>query len=280
MNELILSHHFAAKLLCELIDPVETRIKDVREFLMAIDPTLTYEVVPIADAFGPTKSDPDLDVIIVSAETLRGGEKVNEVRAAAGLKPLQIHCINLIELETNEEGKETKISSSNQRMDLLGTRLREPQPKPNLPNYPYIIGLVGGIASGKSVMSKYFEQHGAVVINCDRLAHQLYESGTECHRKLIEHFGREILNEDETINRKALGAIVFADKTKLSELNGIVWPQLLLNVKGLIEDAGKAKPNVIVMIEAAVLLQANWQHEMHEVWSLVVPPERVIVEII
>lgn len=211
----------------------------------------------------------------MSAETLRGGEKVNEVRASAGLKPLQIHCIKLIELETNEEGKETKVSSSNQRMDLLGTRLREPQPNPNLPNYPYVIGLVGGIASGKSVMSKYFEQHGAIVVNCDRLAHQLYEPGTECHQKLIDHFGRDILSDDETINRMALGAIVFADRTKLNELNGIVWPQLLLSVKALIEDARNAQPKAIVMIEAAVLLQANWQHEMHEIWSLVVPPERV-----
>lgn len=211
----------------------------------------------------------------MSAETLRGGEKVNEVRAAAGLKTLHIHCIDLVELETNEEGKETKVSSSNQRLDLLGTRLREPEPKRNLPNYPYIIGLVGGIASGKSVMTKYFEQHGAVVVNCDRLAHQLYEPGTECHQKLIDHFGRDILNEDGTINRKVLGGIVFADKAKLNELNCIVWPQLLLSVKGLIADAGKTNPKAIVMIEAAVLLQANWQHEMHEVWSLVVPPERV-----
>lgn len=207
---------------------------------------------------------------------MRGGEKVNEIRLAAGLKPLKIHCIDLIELETNDEGKETKVSSSNYRMDLLGNRLREPVLKPNLPNYPYIIGLVGGIASGKSVMSKYFEELGAIVVNCDRLAHQLYVPGTKCHRKLIEHFGRHILNDDETINRKALGAIVFADKTKLSELNGIVWPQLLLSVKALIENARNIKSNAIVMIEAAVLLQANWQHEMHEIWSLVVPPERVM----
>lgn len=215
----------------------------------------------------------------MSAETLRGGEKVNEVRAAGGLKALQIHCINLIELETTEEGKETKVSSSNQRMDLLGTRLREPQPNPNLSNYPYVIGLVGGIASGKSVMSKYFEEHGAIVVNCDRLAHQLYVPGTECHQKLIDHFGRNILNDDETINRKALGEIVFGDKTKLNELNGIVWPQLLLSVKALIEDIRNTKPNAIVMIEAAVLLQANWQHEVHEIWSLVVPPERVMLAI-
>lgn len=56
--------YFAAKLLYELILPVETRINDVREFLMAIDHTLTYEIVPIPDPFGPTKTDPNLDVIV------------------------------------------------------------------------------------------------------------------------------------------------------------------------------------------------------------------------
>lgn len=213
----------------------------------------------------------------MSADTLRGGEKVNEVRAEAGLNKLKIRCIDLVELETDEEGKETKVSSSNKRIDVLGTRVREPQPKSNLPNYPYIIGLVGGIASGKSVMSKYFEEFGATVINCDRLAHKLYEPGTECHQILIDHFGRDIVNKDKSINRKALGAIVFADKAKLEELNGIVWPRLLLSVKELINEAGKAKPNAIVIIEAAVLLQANWQKEVHEIWSLIVPPKRVML---
>lgn len=86
-------------------------------------------------------------------------------------------------METNEEGKETKISSSNQRMDLLGTRLKEPTPKPHLPKYPYIIGLIGGIASGKSVISQHFEKLGAAVINCDRLAHEVYEPGMKFRKK-------------------------------------------------------------------------------------------------
>lgn len=214
-------------------------------------------------------------MIIVSSETLSGGEKVNGVRKTNGLKTLQIHCIDLVELETNEEAKETKISSSNQRLDLLGTRLREPIPNKNIPDYPYIIGLVGGIASGKSVISTYFENLGATVLNCDKMAHKVYEPGTKCYRTLIEHFGETIVNDDETINRKALGAIVFADKEKLNDLNQIVWPELLECVKLVIEEIRQRNENSIVIIEAAVLLQANWDKEMHEVWSLFVPPEKV-----
>lgn len=184
--------------------------------------------------------------------------------------------IDIIELETNEEGKERKVSSSNQRMDLLGTRLKEPIPKPHLPNYPYIIGLIGGIASGKSIISQHFEKLGATVINCDKLAHEIYEPGTECHAKLAAHFGNDILNiDDNRINRKKLGAIVFADKQKLNELNQIVWPLLMYEVQKRIENIRKEKSHDVVMIEAAVLLQAGWQREMHEVWSLIVPADRV-----
>lgn len=275
--------------------PVETRINDVRNFLMNIDNTLSYEVVAIQDPFGPTKSEPDLDVnlllinfynksilifihlqvIIVSAETLRGGEKVNEIRLANKLKPLQIQCIDLLEFDTNEEGKESKVSSSNQRLDLLGCRLKEPIPKPHLPNYPYIIGLIGGIASGKSVISQRFEKLGASVINCDKLAHEIYEPGTPCHAQLVKHFGSDILCDDQTINRKKLGTTVFADKIKLNELNEIVWPSLMDEVQRKIELIRTNKSHDVVMIEAAVLLQAGWQREMHEVWSLIVPSERV-----
>lgn len=211
----------------------------------------------------------------MSAETFKGGEKVNEKRKANHLHELKVKCIDIIELETNEEGKEKKISSSNQRLDLLGMRLKEPIPKPHLPNRPYIIGLIGGIASGKSVISQHFVNLGAHVINCDKLAHEIYEPGTKCHGKLVTHFGIDILSADNTINRKKLAGIVFTNKQKLSELNQIVWPELLIEVERRIEKVRIENSHSVVMIEAAVLLQAGWQHNMHEVWSLIVPTERV-----
>lgn len=200
---------------------------------------------------------------------------MNEVRKANNLPELKIHCIDLVELETNQEAKEKKISSSNQRLDLLGTRLKEPVPKSHLPKYPYIIGLTGRIASGKSMISQQFEQLGAAVINCDKLAHEIYEPGTECHAKLSAHFGTDILSEDNRINRKKLGGIVFANKEKLNELNQIVWPALMVEVQRQIEQIRQNKTHDVVMIEAAVLLQAGWERNMHEVWSLIVPTERV-----
>lgn len=94
------------------------------DFLVDTDSTLAYQVVSIADMYGPTKTDLNLEMIVVSAETRRGGDMVNELRAANGLNQLDVHCIELVELESDHADKELKVSSSNQRMDLLGSKLK------------------------------------------------------------------------------------------------------------------------------------------------------------
>lgn len=221
-------------------------------------------------------------MIIVSKETLRGGEKVNELRAAQNLNNLKIHCIDLIEQDTSslESNKELKISSSNRRMDLLGTRLREPTPQSKLPESPYIVGLVGSIASGKSTMCDRFAKLGAYTINCDQVAHGLYEPNQPCYAKILTEFGSRpnILTEDGRINRQTLGSIVFADSNELDKLNGIVWPALLEEIKLRIAKVREQKSHAIVILEAAVLLKAGWQHECHEIWSLIVPEKEVILQ--
>lgn len=83
--------------------------------------------MPIDDPFGPTKSDPNMDMIVVSAETLRGGQKVNELRQENKLNTLDIFCIDIIAASDKCGPKENKISSSNTRIDLLGTRWRQPE---------------------------------------------------------------------------------------------------------------------------------------------------------
>uniref|UniRef100_A0A1B0DBI0 Bifunctional coenzyme A synthase n=1 Tax=Phlebotomus papatasi TaxID=29031 RepID=A0A1B0DBI0_PHLPP len=265
-----------SKKLPELILSVDQRIDDVTNFLKDIDHSLKYEVVPIADPFGPTATDPDLDLIVVSQETLRGGEKVNELRQKNNLNILDIYCIKLLELEPDVGDKETKISSSNQRMDILGTRIRDPEPRPNLHQRPYLIGLVGGIASGKSIMCERLKRFGATVIDCDKLAHSLYEPGTDCFNALKSHFGIGIVGGDGKIDRKVLGSIVFKHKDKLEELNGIVWPRLLEAVREKVADIRQKGEYQVVVIEAAVLIKAGWQKEVHEVWSLIIPPEEAI----
>lgn len=253
--------------------PLQQRINEVREFLNDIDSTLTYEIVPIQDPFGPTATDPDLDLIVVSSETMRGGEKVNEIRRGKNFRELEIYSIPLVEIKQVLKEKEKKVSSSNQRMDILGSQFKEPFPRPNLPTRPYIIGLIGGIASGKSKMTERFHKMGAGVIDCDKLAHSLYEPGEECYQAMIDAFGLEIVDQDLRIDRRALGGIVFADKEKLQLLNSIVWPNLLKKSKLRIQELNEREGKEIIILEAAILLQAGWESECHEIWSCIIPSE-------
>uniref|UniRef100_A0A1B0FAQ6 Bifunctional coenzyme A synthase n=1 Tax=Glossina morsitans morsitans TaxID=37546 RepID=A0A1B0FAQ6_GLOMM len=269
-----------SKILNELILPVEQRISELREFLQEIDSTLHYEIVPIDDPYGPTNSDPNMDMIVVSSETLRGGEKINEIRAKNNLKLLDIYCIDLVENSNGKGPKESKISSSNARIDLLGTRLRQPEYHTNLPSDIYIIGLTGNIASGKSKMAQRFQSLGATIMDCDKIAHEIYEPGQVCYEQIIQHFGRSILDNGR-IDRSKLGATVFSNPKELERLNNIVWPELLKEVKRRIQGLpiipGEIK---IVVLEAAVLLKAGWDKEVHEVWSMLVPLDEAIRRVI
>lgn len=263
------------KKLPELILPVSERIKEVEDFLTDIDESLNYEIVPIQDPFGPTKSDTDMQAIVVSAETYKGGLKVNELRLENKLNELNIHCIKLVELESGCTDKEHKVSSSNQRMDLLGGRMREPSPRRDLPKKPYIIGLTGGIASGKSVMGERFRKLGAEIIDCDKLAHQIYEPGTECFEQIKNKFGCDIIDGNGKIDRKILGGIVFGNPEKMNLLNSLVWPALLKTTKNQIKKLAENKDCKIIFMEAAILLRAGWQKECHEVWSCIIPVDEV-----
>lgn len=269
-----------SKKLWELILPTERRISDVRAFLEDIDSTLQYEVVPISDPFGPTATDPNMDLIVVSTETARGGAKVNELRAKNGLNQLQVYTINLLDDELTVEDKEDKISSSNQRMDMLGTRMKPREAKPHLSSKPYIIGLVGGVAAGKSKMAERFAKLGAGVIDCDKIAHELYEPGEDCYHTVVNNFGTGILNEDKTINRKTLGGIVFSDPEKLNLLNMILWDAILARAKEKIKDLYEKENKQIIIMEAAVLLRAGWQNACHEVWSCIIPREEALKRLV
>ncbi|QNE78013.1 dephospho-CoA kinase [Streptomyces finlayi] len=86
------------------------------------------------------------------------------------------------------------------------------------------VGLTGGIGAGKSEVSRLFAGLGAVLIDADRIAREVVEPGTPGHAAVVEAFGPGILNDDGTLDRPALGSIVFADPSRLAALNAIVHP--------------------------------------------------------
>lgn len=263
------------KKLWELIEPTDMRISALRHFLTDVDATLTYKIEAITDPFGPSIEDPQLQCIVVSEETLKGGKKVNEERQKKGMNTLDIHVTGLMSDDERNPNEELKISSSSLRMRSLGTRRNMPIEKLQLAKHPYVIGLTGGIASGKSSIAKRLSGLGAAIVDCDRLGHLSYSIGMPSYHKIIENFGSGIVDSDGTINRKLLGKEVFGSKVKLDTLNRIVWPEIRRLAKEEIQQFAKAGIKIVVM-EAAVLLEAGWDDEVHEVWVSIIPEDEAV----
>ncbi|XP_076826453.1 bifunctional coenzyme A synthase [Brachyhypopomus gauderio] len=267
------------KVLRELIEPYTRRVQRLREFLSDVKPSLQYDMVPLSDPFGPSITDTHLQCIVVSEETRRGGEAVNRKRVENGLSELVLFEIPLIKDAHHTDIEEEKISSSSLRARLLGTLLAPPPARPALPRVPYVIGLAGGSGSGKSAIARRLEGLGAVWINADQLGHGAYLPGSAPYQKILQEFGPDVLNEDKTIDRRALGRMVFGNKERLKALTDIVWPEISLRVKERVQQAKQEGAGVCV-VDAAVLLEAGWTDMVHEVWVTIIPEEEAVSRIV
>lgn len=141
---------------------------------------------------------------------------------------------------------------------------------------PLTIGLTGGIGSGKSTASKILAELGAPVIDADKVGHAIYAPGGPAYQDLIDAFGEGILGSDRTIDRRKLGPIVFADPAALKRLNSIVHPKMFVRMRemvGEMRDRGEERP---IVIEAAILIEANWQPLFDEIWLVVASREHVV----
>ncbi|XP_073428426.1 bifunctional coenzyme A synthase isoform X1 [Dendrobates tinctorius] len=266
------------KVLKELIEPYETRVEKLSQFLVDVKPSLGYDIVPISDPYGPSITDPELRCIVVSEETQRGGLSVNKRRLENGLDELTIHEIQLITDPKHSENEEEKISSSSFRNRLLGALLKTPAVNPSIPSRPYIIGLTGGSGSGKSSIAQRLEKLGAALIDCDKLGHQSYKPEGPAYQRVIDEFGSDILCEDGTIDRRAIASKVFGNKDQLKRLTDIVWPAIASLAKEAVEEAAAEGISVCVM-DAAVLLEAGWNEMVHEVWTVIIPEKEAISRI-
>lgn len=131
-----------------------------------------------------------------------------------------------------------------------------------------IIGITGGVGSGKSAVLQLLRQeYGAVVVQLDEVAKKLQKKGTPCWNEIIEVFGTEILDETKELDRKKLAQIVFQDQEKLARLNAIVHPAVKQYVLLDIEEKRKAKTSLYVL-EAALLLEAGYDKICEETWFI------------
>lgn len=138
-----------------------------------------------------------------------------------------------------------------------------------------IIGLTGGIGTGKSAVARMLSELGAVVIDTDRLGHEAMRSGTEVWRGVVAAFGRQVIGSDGEIDRKALGKIVFANAEALSRLNQIMHPRIYEMTIAKIEECRREGVRVVVL-EAPLLIEAGWTHLVDEVWVTAAPESKVI----
>ncbi len=127
-----------------------------------------------------------------------------------------------------------------------------------------VVGLTGGIASGKSTVSHIFRSLGAQVIDADILARQVVEPGKPAWQEIVNFFGREILLPDGSIDRKKLGAIVFQDPAKREVLNRIVHPRVFEEEKRLYQDLRRQYPEALIIVDAALLIESGSYKRFHK----------------
>lgn len=131
-----------------------------------------------------------------------------------------------------------------------------------------VIGITGGVGSGKSrVLSFMEERFQAVICQADHVAWELQEPGQVCYKEIVVHFGTSILNEDMTLNRKALGQIVFHDANELGKLNQIMHPAVKKEIKNRIQQE-KEKGTKLFVLEAALLIEEDYGEICDELWYI------------
>jgi phosphopantetheine adenylyltransferase/dephospho-CoA kinase len=277
----------------EFMQDVNVRCASVELFLHSVRHGLCVQTFVISDPEGPASTDSQLEIIIVSDETRAGADAINATRAAASpaLPQLDVFSISLLQPDSAEppaslssENPAAKMSSTLLRKDNFSVFLDHKRscdlfhPRVQPGDWgrvtdaisPYIIGLTGGIACGKSNVRAEIQRLGAGVVDCDALGHAAYAVGSPTLARVIEEFGDGVGSVETGIDRAALGAIIFKDAGARQRLSAIVWPAIRQLLRKELQRMGQEAVRVVV-VEAAVLLEAGWDDECDEVWAVHVP---------
>lgn len=137
------------------------------------------------------------------------------------------------------------------------------------------VGLTGGIACGKSTVAKMFAEFGAQIVDADVIVHELYRPGQETYQELIKHFGREIVKPDGEIDRAKLATIVFGGG-RVEELNKIVHPAVIRRQDQWMREIGANEPHAIIMVEAALIFEANARDRFDKILVVTCSPAQKI----
>ncbi len=142
------------------------------------------------------------------------------------------------------------------------------------------VGLTGGIACGKSAVAAMMGQLGCVVLEADPIAHRLIEPGQPAYDEIIREFGEQVRAADGRVDRKKLAAIVFAKPAKLERLNRIVHPRVVEALDRDLANLARAQPGAVVVVEAALLIEASYHERLDRLVVVWCEPEQQIERLV
>ena len=142
-----------------------------------------------------------------------------------------------------------------------------------------LIGLTGGVATGKSTVAKLFKECGAVVIDADALARQVVQPGKPAWRDIVRLYGRQILAADQTLNRPALAHVVFRDPRKLRTLSRIIHPRVAREQSRLTRNLARNDPNVMIVYDVPLLFEAGVDRRVDQIIVVVADRETQITRL-
>jgi len=138
-----------------------------------------------------------------------------------------------------------------------------------------IIGLTGGIGSGKSTVARFLQELGAVIIDADKVGHELLESDAMLRQLLIDAFGEKVIGTGGRISRPELAKHAFKNAHSVEKLNKIMHPVMLHHVKQLIDKYRDQKIPVVIL-DAPLIIEAGWDNLVEQVWAVTAPAETVL----
>ena len=141
------------------------------------------------------------------------------------------------------------------------------------PERGMIVGVTGGIASGKSTVSRLLAEKGAFTINLDEIGHELLKRGSPVMDELLEAFGPDILDGSGNVSRQKLGAIVFSDDAALNRLNTIMHPPIVQRSQSEARQLVSEDPNRVVVIDVPLLIEGGRQELVDVIVVVTTSPE-------
>ena len=136
-----------------------------------------------------------------------------------------------------------------------------------------VIGITGGVGAGKTQILEYLNnKYGATICQADAVGKKLQKKGTECYDAIVEHFGTEMLDEKEELDREKLAAIVFPNPEELAVLNRIVHPAVKEEIRHMIKKEERKNTNLMI-VESALLIEDHYEEICDEMWYVYVEDE-------